>query len=133
MFRDDPLPKALAAALGFLVWGAVAVLAGASGRLREAWDSPLYWEVGSPALAAALVALGWLWPRGAWRWAAFMAAGQAVAMAVFAPSGGDFGLLPLALASILLISLPLLVPVYLGVLGQLIFRPRSGGPPPPRP
>src|SRR5690606_30615083 len=93
----------------------------------------LYWTVGLPALAAALLMMGWLWPRGAWRWAAFAAAGQSVAMVVFAPGGSGLGLLPLALAAILLVSLPLFVPVYLGVLGPALFRPRGGGPPPPPP
>ena len=133
MFGRDPVPKLLAAALGFLVWGAVAVAAGGLGpdgafRLREAWDSPLYWQVGSPALASALLAMGWLWPRGAWRWAGCAAAGQAIAMVVFAPGGSGLGLLPLALISVLLVSLPLLAPAYLGALAQRLF---GGGPPPP--
>lgn len=138
MISRDPVPKALAALLGFLLWGAIAVAAGRTGRdgafyLREAWDSPLYWQVGLPALAIALLTMGALWPRGAWRWATFAAAGQALAMIVFAPSGMGLGLWPLALVSILAISLLFLVPVYLGVLAQLPFRRRGGGPPRPPP
>jgi hypothetical protein len=75
-----------------------------------------------PILAAALVALGWTHPNGAWRWAMFMAAGQAIATIVFAPSGTDLGLWPLALAMIVAVSLPMLVPVYPGVLGGWLFR-----------
>jgi hypothetical protein len=122
MFSRDLTPKALAAGLGFLVWGAIAVAAGDFGRFREAWDSPLYWLVGLPVLAAVLGAFGWTRPRGAWRWSMLMAAGQAVAMIVFAPSGADLGLWPLALAVIIAVSLPMLVPVYLGVLGGWLFR-----------
>ena len=69
--------------------------------------------------------MGCLWPRGAWRWATFLATGQACAMVVFAPGGTGLGLLPLGLISILLLSLPLLVPVYLGVLAERLFRRRS--------
>jgi hypothetical protein len=137
MLRPDPAPKLLAAALGFLVWGAVAVAVGrgpdGSFRLIEAWDSPLYAEIGLPALAAALLVMGWLWPRGAWRWWLCVALGTAIAIVVFLPPGRSFNLWPLSIVAVLLTTAPLLLATYLGVLAQRVFRPRPGGPPPPRP
>lgn len=138
MLRRDLAPKLLAAAVGFAVWGAVAVLGGrreADGALRliEAWDSPLYAEVGMPAMGAALFVMGWLWPQGAWRWWAAAALGAAVAIVVFLPPGQSLNLWPLSILAVLAVTAPLLMPIYLGVLGERLVRRRGGGPRPPRP
>lgn len=138
MPRRDLTPRLLAAAAGFAVWGAVAVAGGRTGpdgafRLIEAWDSPLYAEAGLPALGVALLVMGWLWPERAWRWWAAAVLGTAVAIVVFLPPGRSFNLWPLSIAALLVTLAPLLIPLYLGVLGERLFRRLGGGPPPPRP
>lgn len=93
------LPYALAAGGGFAVCFAIAQ---ATGR-REAWDAAEYFSLGIPLMCAIVFALGWHWPRRAWRWTLAMAAGQATALAL---GGGSLSLWPLAVIAMTVVSIP---------------------------
>jgi hypothetical protein len=94
---------AIAAAAGALGWLAIAA---ASGR-REAWDSELYFGLFLPGIAILVSWLGFLSPRGAWRWAFVPFAAQAVVAVVQNPTGG---LLPLGLIVFAVLGAVCLVP-----------------------
>jgi hypothetical protein len=93
------LPYALAAISGFAVCFAIAQ---ATGR-REAWDATEYFTLGIPLMCLIVFALGWLWPRRAWRWTLAMAVGQAAALAV---GGNSLTLWPLAIIAMTVVSVP---------------------------
>jgi hypothetical protein len=65
-------------------------------RIREAWDTALFWRLGVPlmllAQAVAAAVIG-----GKLRWQPlWMLAGLFAGVLLVHPAGGDFGLLPLA-------------------------------------
>ncbi|MCW5574869.1 MAG: hypothetical protein KIT13_02125 [Burkholderiales bacterium] len=92
-------PYALAAGAGFVVCFAIAQ---ATGR-REAWDAGEYFIIGIPLMCVIVFALGWHWPRRAWRWTLAMAVGQAAALAI---GGGSLSLWPLAIIAMTVVSVP---------------------------
>lgn len=73
-----------------------------SGR-REAWDAPIYFSVGVPAMCVVIFAISYRFPRRAWRWALCMAVGQSVAIVM---GGGSASLWPLAIIAMTVVSLP---------------------------
>lgn len=72
-----------------------------SGR-REAWDSPMYFTTGIPAMALVSFILSYLDPRPL-HWAVAMAVGQSLALVL---SDGSFSLWPLAMIAMLVCSFP---------------------------
>lgn len=97
----------LAAVAGAAGWLAITV---SSGR-REAWDSELYFGLFLPGIAVLVAWLGFLSPRGAWRWAFVPFAAQAVIAFVQHPAGG---LLPLGLIVFTVLGVVCLVPAVVG-------------------
>ena len=97
----------LAAVAGAAGWVAITV---SSGR-REAWDSELYFGLFLPAIAILVAWLGFLSPRGAWRWAFVPFAAQAVIAFIQNPAGG---LLPLGLIVFAVFGVVCLVPAVVG-------------------
>lgn len=80
-----------------------------SGR-REAWDSEYYFAILLPGLAVLISWLGFLAPKGAWRWAFAPFAAQAVVAFAMNPTGG---LLPLGLIVFAVFGIVCLVPAVL--------------------
>jgi hypothetical protein len=97
----------LGAVAGVVGWVAIT---SATGR-REAWDSELYFAVLLPLVAVLTAWLGFLAPRGAWRWAFVPFAGQALAAFAQNPTGG---LLPLGLIVFAVLGMLCLVPAIVG-------------------
>ncbi len=97
-----------AGAVGWVVVGHVA-------HRREAWDSAIYFSSLLPALAVLVAVLGFLSPRGAWRWPALAFAAQALVM-IF--QAGDWGLLPLGLLLFGFFAAVCSVPAWLGALAR---------------
>ena len=104
----------LLALIGFAVWTGFSVLPGltpssAPFRIREAWDTALFWRLGVPLMLLSQAAVGavagdaivWqpLWTLG----------GLFAGVVAVHSSGGDAGMLPLA---VILVG----VPCYLGLL-----------------
>ena len=97
----------IAAAAGAAGWLAITA---ASGR-REAWDSEYYFGLFLPALAVVVAWLGFLSPRGAWRWAVVPFAAQAVLALTQNPRAG---LVPGGLIVFAVLALVCLVPALVG-------------------
>jgi hypothetical protein len=97
-------------------WVVVARLA----HRREAWDSAIYFSALLPALALLVAVLGFLSPRGAWRWAVLPFAAQALVMMA---QSGDWSLLPLGLLLFAFFAAVCSVPASLG---SLVRRSMTG-------
>jgi hypothetical protein len=94
------LAYGLALAGGAALWLVTMLI---SGR-REAWDSPLYWQVAYPLSIALAAWFACRAPDRPWRWALAVMLIQPVVMAV--TSGSSFGLLPLGLILFGLLAVP---------------------------
>ena len=92
---------------GALIWIAICLVT----SVPEAWDDPLYWRAGYPALALIAGVSGYLAWEKPWRWALAVMASQMVVMLV---QRGYGTLLPVGGIVFLLLALPLIAPAYLG-------------------
>jgi hypothetical protein len=98
MFRPST-PLLIAGVSGLVLWTATAIIGGN----REPWDSGLYWSLSYPIALGLSAALGFVFPHGAWRWAAVLVCSQFVVMLL---AGSGLGLLPLGLIALAVLSLP---------------------------
>jgi len=109
--RSRIVPASIALAVGVLSWEIVVFL----GEHREAWDDPLYWQLGYPMLVIAAFVLGLTWRAAPWRWVAWMMAGQAGWSLLLAVLGGGMpNLFPLGLLTSAVLALPCLAAAYAG-------------------
>ena len=97
----------LALVTGILVWAAVS---NATGR-REAWDSQWYFLVSIPAVCIVSAVLGFVEPRGAWRWGVVPLVGQFSWM-LFTQGPGN--LLPLGVVMFGVLSVPSIITARIG-------------------
>jgi hypothetical protein len=104
---SDRSAFAAAAFAGALGW---AVISYGTGR-HEAWDSEWYVAVFLPGMAILVAWLGFLAPRGAWRWAFVPFAAQAIVAFAQNPTGS---LMPLGLIVFAVFSVVCLVPALVG-------------------
>lgn len=113
------LPGALLAAEAFAIWTAFALpLFTGRAAIREAWDTPAYWEFGVPVLLLSLVAAGYFSKQAPWKLALWTLAGHFLAMWLVNKPGTGLGLLPLTL---LFIGVPgFVVLAALGYVGRAI-------------
>lgn len=108
------LPGLLLVLVGFAVWTAFSVLPGlmqssAPFRIREAWDTALFWRLGVPLMLLAQAVGGAVARNGIIWQPLWMLGGLFAGVVAVHPGGGDFGMLPLA---VILTG----VPSYLGLL-----------------
>lgn len=95
------LPPALAAFAGLAAWIGPALMGGVAGvgaegfRIREAWDTPLYWTCALPVLVAVIVACGYFGSTARWRLAFWALVGHIVGMLWVLPAGTSLMLLPI--------------------------------------
>jgi hypothetical protein len=109
--RSEAVAFAVAAATGIGAWELVRHL----GRRREAWDDPIFWQLGYPLMVAVAFGLGLLWRDRPWRWVAAMLAVQAVwSLALALIAAGVPNLFPLGLIVFAVLSLPCLLAAHLG-------------------
>jgi hypothetical protein len=102
------LPGLLLVLIGFAGWTLFSlwpwlVHANEPFRIREAWDTPLFWRVGVPVMLLAQAAGGALSGGKAWWQPFWMLGGFFAAVLLVHPGGSDFGPLPLTL---ILIGIP---------------------------
>lgn len=90
-------------AVSFFAGAAVCLLVSAISGRKEAWDSPMYFTAGIPAMCIVVFAISYRFPQRAWRWAASMAVGQSVALVL---AGGSASLWPLAIIAMTMVSIP---------------------------
>lgn len=98
--RRALVPWIAAPAAGVAVWVAIARLTG----MHEAWDHALYWSVGYPLMIAVAGALGWLYPKGAWRWGFLPVIAQGLPILAQDPGAS---LMPLGAILLAILALPL--------------------------
>jgi hypothetical protein len=104
--KSSPLLLGTAFAAGMLSWIVLARL----GHRSEAWDAPLYFQLGIPVLALLSALLGYLEPMRAWRFGLAPYAGQGLVMFALNPGGN----LPLGLITLGILSLPGIAAATLG-------------------
>jgi peptidoglycan/LPS O-acetylase OafA/YrhL len=109
--RSSITPSALAFLIGAANWELVRQF----GSRREAWDDPLYWQLGYPLLLLAAFGLGFVWRERPWRWAVWLIAGQvAWSLLLAITQDGVPNLLPLGLVMFALLGIPCLLAAYAG-------------------
>ena len=109
--RSSVVPSVLAFLIGAADWELVRSL----GTRREAWDDPLYWQLGYPLSLVAAFGLGFVWRERPWRWALWLALGQAAWSLFLALSqDGIPNLLPLGFVMFALLAIPLVLAAYAG-------------------
>lgn len=93
--------------IGLALWSVTAWLAGG----REPWDTSIYWTGAYPLALIAAAALGFAFPERSWRWALGLMLAQ---LPVMLAGGSGFGLLPLGLVLLGVLSLPAVLTAKLG-------------------
>jgi hypothetical protein len=112
--RPSWLAGLMLALIGFAVWTLFSLWpwlmsSHAPFRIREAWDTDLFWQVGVPVMLLAQLAGGVL-SDGRISWQPFgMLCGFFAGVLLVHPPGGDLGMLPIA---VILIG----APAYLALL-----------------
>jgi hypothetical protein len=100
--RSSWLPGLVLALIGFAMWTLFSLwpwlmTAGAPFRIREAWDTPQFWQVGVPVMLLAQI-VGAVLSDDRISWQPLgMLGGLLAGIALVRPSGGDFGMLPVAM------------------------------------
>ena len=108
---SEIVPGAIAVATGVASWELVRHL----GQRREAWDDPVYWQLGYPLLLLAAFILSLVWRERPWRWVVLMMGGQAAWSFLLAiVDSGVPNLFPLGLFMFALLGLPCLFAAYVG-------------------
>jgi len=103
--------KAIAAAIGFGAWVLCAII----GMRAEAWDSPLYFPIAVPGMMIAAGVMGAWFPVAGWRMGGWMALGHGLAVLLTGLIGGSgFGLFPLTVIVLVIISAPLIGAAAIG-------------------
>ena len=112
--RPSWLPGLMLAFLGFAVWTVFSLWpwlmnSHAPFRIREAWDTDLFWHVGVPVMLLAQLAGGML-SDGRISWQPLgLLGGSFAGIMLVRPAGGDLGMLPVAMIMIG-------APAYVGLL-----------------
>ena len=107
--RSGTVAVAVASVTGIGTWELVRLM----GKRREAWDDPVFWQIGYPLMLGAALVLGLQWRDRPWRWVVAMMAAQAA---------GSFGLVlagvpnlfALGLIAFAMLGLPCLLAAHLG-------------------
>lgn len=103
--RPSWLAGLLLALVGLGVWSAFSLLPGMMQpgqplRIREAWDTAMFWRIGVPLMLLAQAA-GGVAASGSLRWQPlWMIGGLFAGVLLVHPAGTDFGMLPLAVVLI---------------------------------
>lgn len=118
MENDNKLfPGAASFLCGLIVYLAIVLMTGRN----EAWDDASYYVLGIPLMCIVAFAIGYRFPVKPWRWALWMAAGQAVGALL---NGSSLSLLPFAIIFMVIISIPQFVAARFG---SRMATPKAGG------
>jgi hypothetical protein len=96
---SDKSAYATAFLAGTVLWSLATIAAGG----REVWDVGFYWTLAYPAALLIGAGLAILFPHRPWRWPLVVMLAQ---MPVMIASGSGFGLLPLGMGLLTILSLP---------------------------
>lgn len=120
--RDQRVALGTAAALGALVWIAISVWS----LEVEAFDAEAYFTIGLPVIAIGCAVLGFLVPVRAWRYGVVAMGTHGLALVLIAASGTELSMLPVGLAILALIAIPM------ALAGEAGTRAHRASRPPPR-
>ncbi len=98
------------------------VIVAATGR-NEAWDDGSYYLLGIPFMCLVAFVIGYLFPLEPWRWALWMAGGQAVGALL---NGSSLSLLPFAIVFMAIVSTPQFIAARYGS-KRAITKTKAGG------
>ncbi|MBY0268443.1 MAG: hypothetical protein K2X06_01060 [Burkholderiales bacterium] len=98
-----PVNNLLPYAVSFIAGLAICLFITVTSGRREAWDAPIYFSIGIPAMCVVIFVLAYFFPQRAWRWVLSMALGQSLAMVL---GGGSASLWPLAIIAMTVVSIP---------------------------
>lgn len=108
MKDDNPFFASAASFLcGLIVYLAIVLMTGRN----EAWDDASYYVLGIPLMCIVAFVIGYRFPVKPWRWALWMAGGQAVGALL---NGSSLSLLPFAIIFMVIISIPQFVAARFG-------------------
>lgn len=105
--KHEALGWLTAAVAGTVLWSATAHFGGRA----EPWDSELYWTGAYPAALALSAVLGFAFPHRSWRWALALMLSQTLVMLA---GGAGFGLLPLGMILMAVLSVPAVLTARVG-------------------
>lgn len=97
--NSSRLAYGIAIAAGTVLWVATSAIGGKA----EPWDSSVYWTIAYPVAIVLAGFLGYVFPQRPWRWAVVVMFMQAAVMVI---AGSGFGLLPLGLVFLAVLSFP---------------------------
>jgi hypothetical protein len=101
----------LAVVAGVGAWELVRHLGGR----REAWDDPIFWQLGYPIMLVAAFLLGIVGRDRPWRWAAAMMGAQAAwSLTAVLVRSGMSNLFPLGLLAFAVLGLPCALAAHAG-------------------
>jgi hypothetical protein len=121
----------LVAATGLLTWVTLSVVGGlaagdAEFRLREAWDTSLYFYVGLPLMTAAVALASFIRPRRPWRWPLWMVLGhQTGVMLVGIGMQSGLSLILLTFVLAILLATFFAIPALLGSMAARALMERA--------
>ncbi|MDI1263491.1 MAG: hypothetical protein PS018_09565 [bacterium] len=113
--RPSWLPGLMMALIGFAVWTLFSLWpwlmnSHAPFRVREAWDTTLFWHIGVPVMLLAQCAGSALSEGKIYRQPLGMLGGFLAGVLLVHPAGSDFGMMPLA-------AIMIGIPAYLALFG----------------
>lgn len=111
------LPAAASFLCGLIVYLAIVMTTGRN----EAWDDASYYVLGMPFMCIIAFVIGYWFPVKPWRWALWMASGQALGALL---NGSSLSLLPIAMIFMMVISIPQFVAARFG---SRMATPKAGG------
>lgn len=103
----------IAIIIGICFWTIISVLTGEI----EAWDSPLYFNIGFPIFLFLNFLLGIIKPKNPWRWGLLSTLAQIIPLGIMAT--GTANMWPLGLILMCILSIPAIIAAYIGSLLSL--------------
>jgi len=95
-------PYAMAGIFSIVLWWLIVLIDG----VPDAWDANIYWSAAYPLQFIVCAALGWRFRHRAWSYGLVLTLAQLVPLLI---PPDDLNLLPLALALLLLLAVPLMI------------------------
>lgn len=110
LFKFDQRMQ-LALMVGFFYCLIISIMGG----WHEPWDTPIYWMPGLLITFILAAIMGWCFPSAPWQSGRDIAIGQFIAIFLIGlVRGNTWGLLPLALAFMVGLTIPLIVGNFIG-------------------
>ena len=97
------IPYLISSLVGAVTWLGIGAWSGRS----EAWDSNLFWSIGTIVMMFSVIFIAYIWPERSWRWGFTIIGAQAIIGLIQAFP--HINLWPLSLVLFFILSLPLVI------------------------